>query len=270
MTHVAGAGRPVIFIPDLGAPADVWETTVRHLEGRVESHVLDIAGFAGHAPAAEPLLPALSEQLAAYVQERHLQRPIVVGHMFGATVAYALAMTHSDLLGGVLAIDAPPSRVTGSSEEEREAREGRRALADATPEQFKQMTARRLASLMKDQARATVLADRTSRSDQHVLAETLYATMTTDMRPGIPRIKAPVLVLLTTGNLPQGAVPEVEALYAKQLAPIPQHELLVVNASRHYVMFDAPEVFFANLDRFLGLRSPAAYGKEGEPGEQKG
>src|SRR5262245_45756670 len=81
--HVAGAGRPVIFIADLSAAADVWDTTLAHLGGRVQSHVIDVAGFAGNAPGPEPLLPALADQLAVYIKKQRLSRPIVVGHMFG-------------------------------------------------------------------------------------------------------------------------------------------------------------------------------------------
>ncbi len=56
--------------------------------------------------------------------------------MFGASVAYDLAMTEPEMLGGVLAIDAPPSRDTGNAEDLAEAQEGRRAWAGATPERF--------------------------------------------------------------------------------------------------------------------------------------
>jgi pimeloyl-ACP methyl ester carboxylesterase len=119
---------------------------------------------------------------------------------------------------------------------------------------FARMANRRLGSMMNDESRAKVLAEKTARSDQHVVAEAMFAMMTSDTRPQIPRIKTPVLVLLTTGNLPEGAAAEVETLYREQLGPVPDHELIVVNASRHYVMFDAPDVFFANLDRFLKLR----------------
>ncbi len=53
-----------------------------------------------------------------------------------------------------------------------------------------------------------------------------------------------MVVLLTTDNLPEGAVAEVAALYREQLAVLPDHELIVMNGARHYVMFDAPDAVF--------------------------
>jgi pimeloyl-ACP methyl ester carboxylesterase len=249
--RAVGTGRPVLFVGDLGAPPEVWDTIVAHLGARAQSHVIDVAGFAGHAAGAEPLLPALVEQLADYVRQARLSRPIVVGHMFGGTVAWWLAMSHPDLLGGVLVVDAPPSRSTGDPEDEAEAREARRALEGATREQFAKMTSFRLGSQMNDKTRAAALAEKAARSDRRVVADATFAMMTADTRASIPRIKTPALVLLTTENLPKGTAPEVETLYREQLAAIPEHELVVVQGSHHYVMFDAPETFFASLDRFV-------------------
>jgi hypothetical protein len=52
----------------------------------------------------------------------------------------------------------------------------------------------------------------------------------------------------------EGAAEEVEALYREQLAAIPEHEIVIVEGSHHYVMFDAPEPYNAHLVRFLGCR----------------
>jgi len=255
--HVSGEGRPVIFIPDLGAPADVWQSTVDHLAGRVEAHVLDVAGFAGNAPVAGPLLPKLRDELATYVKAQKLNRPVVVGHMFGATVAYWLAMTEPDLLGGVIAIDTPPSRATGDAEEDAEARQGAKALAEATPEKFAQMLTRRLATSMNDQKLAEKNAQKVVVSDQAVIAEAFLDMMTRDLRETVRAIRVPVLVLLTTGNLPKGAAPEIERAYRDQLISVPSHEVVVVPQSHHYVMFDVPQAFFENVDRFLASTAKA-------------
>jgi pimeloyl-ACP methyl ester carboxylesterase len=84
-----------------------------------------------------------------------------------------------------------------------------------------------------------------------VIAETFYDMMTRDFRPQIPKIKARVPVLLTTGNIPAEVRARAESFYREELDPIPRHEMGVVPGARHYVMFDAPNLFFAQLDRFL-------------------
>jgi pimeloyl-ACP methyl ester carboxylesterase len=67
--------------------------------------------------------------------------------------------------------------------------------------------------------------------------------MTRDLRAQIPKIQAPALVILTTENFPLGALPTIKRAFEEQLAPVPRHEIVVVPGSKHYVMFDAPEVF---------------------------
>lgn len=170
--------------------------------------------------------------------------------MFGGTVAYGLAMARSDLLAGVVAIDAPPSRLA-DPESIAEAHAVRRAMKSAPPEDLVRMAHRRIGSSMRDQALARSLAAKASRSDRDVVADTMFTMLTTDRRGDVPRIKTPVLALLTTGNLPDDAAPVVEEMYRDQLASIAEHELVVVKASKHYVMFDAPDAFFPALDRFL-------------------
>lgn len=250
-THVSGKGRPVLFIPDLQAPGEVWDTTVQHLGERVEAHVVEIAGFAGNPATPGPLLPKLRDELARYIRERKLKRPVIVGHLLGATVAYWLAMTEPDLVGGVVVVDTPPSRGDGSAEGQAEAAEGRQSLAEASPEGFARMVTSRLASMMRDGEHAKRVAAKAVRSSQPAVAEAFYDMMTRDLHSQIPKIRAPVLVILTTENFPPEAFPEIDKAFEEQLAPIPKHELVVVRGSKHYVMFDAPEAFFGSLDRFL-------------------
>src|ERR1700721_1861807 len=98
--RVSGAGRPVVFIPDLEAPGEIWNTTLAHLGGRFETHVIDVAGFAGNPASSGPLMPRLHDGLAIYLRE-HARGAILVGHMFGAQVAYWLAMSEPDMVSGV-------------------------------------------------------------------------------------------------------------------------------------------------------------------------
>ena len=64
---VHGKGRPVIFIPGLGCPGDMWDATVEHLSG-VQSHVLTLAGFAGTKPVKPPLAATVRKELVHYIR----------------------------------------------------------------------------------------------------------------------------------------------------------------------------------------------------------
>src|SRR5262245_42456801 len=60
---VTGHGRPVIFIPGVGCPGDVWDDTVARLGDGVQAHVLTLAGFAGTEPIKPPLAAKTRREL---------------------------------------------------------------------------------------------------------------------------------------------------------------------------------------------------------------
>src|SRR5712691_8758561 len=70
--RVSGHGRPVIFIPGLGCPGEVWDDFVEHLGDDYESHVLTLSGFAGRDAISEPLSAAVRRDLTRYIRSRHL------------------------------------------------------------------------------------------------------------------------------------------------------------------------------------------------------
>jgi N-formylmaleamate deformylase len=254
---VSGAGRAVVFLPDLQAPGDVWDTTVAHLGGRVEAHVVSIAGFAGLPAAAPgPVIPPLRDALARYLRERGKRSAIVVGHMFGATVAYALALSDPDLVAGIVAVDRGPTMGDGDPKEvAAEAEEGRRGLASASPETFAEMTKHRVAGSVASPETAARIAAEAAKSSQRTVADAFYEMMTLDLTPRLAEMKAPVLVIATMGS--SGAKVDgderaaFEASWHRQIDRIPRHTFVVIPGSRHYVMFDDPKAFFEQLDRFL-------------------
>src|SRR5262245_8281428 len=104
---VSGSGRPVLFFPGLAGPGGGWAAPAPHLGGKVQAHVLTLAGFAGEKPIPPPFLPTVREQIAAYIQANRLERPIIVGHSLGGAMAYWLAETVPDL-GGIIVVDGLP------------------------------------------------------------------------------------------------------------------------------------------------------------------
>lgn len=161
--QVTGApgGRPVVLIPDLGLSPEAWKSTAEHLAAQHYAvHVLDVAGFAGHPRVERPLLPAMRDEVVGYVRSKHLQGAVLVGLMFGATVAFWVAETEPTLIAGLVAIDTPPSRFDGTVDPE--VAEGREALVKASPAQFATMLERRYSRLVTDQTLAHPLAARTA------------------------------------------------------------------------------------------------------------
>ena len=106
--HVTGQGRPMILIPGLMSSGDTWKSTVARYQDRFQCHVLTLAGFAGVPPIAAPLLATVRTELAAYIRAQRLDRPVIVGHSLGGTLALALAADHPDLAGPLVIVDSLP------------------------------------------------------------------------------------------------------------------------------------------------------------------
>src|SRR5690348_11699876 len=68
VAKVTGSGRPVIFIPGLGCPGEMFDDTVARLGPGVEAHVLTLAGFAGQKPTKPPLAATVRRELVRYIR----------------------------------------------------------------------------------------------------------------------------------------------------------------------------------------------------------
>jgi pimeloyl-ACP methyl ester carboxylesterase len=240
--RVAGTGRPVIFIPGLGCPSSVWDETVAHLGAGVQAHVLQVAGFAG-APAMSgdaPLSRTVREELAHYIADRHLQHPVIVGHSMGGFIAMWLAAESPELVGPVVEIDGIP-HISGIDEASAgKMRDHMLAMNDA---EFAQANRDFFANMFADPKRADVVIKEVIKSDKRAFANAFHELVVTDIRSELPKITAPVLVLVADGPVADEIL--------KQTAAIPHHDGKLVPHTHHFVMDDDPKSTFAAIDAFL-------------------
>jgi pimeloyl-ACP methyl ester carboxylesterase len=250
---VGGHGRPVILIPGLGCDGTIWDATVAHLASRYETHVVSIAGFAGAPPAQVrgPLLDQVRRELVTYIQRNGLRRPIVIGHSLGGFLAYWLAATAPDDLGPVVVVDAlpflgaeddPAATVASISEHAGQLRD---ALVKMPPDEFASETRRALAWMITSPDDVARVGDMSVRSEPLTVASAVYEMMTTDLRPLVGQTQVPMLILIAGGTGTQDKV--VHA----QIDGIPRHTLVVAPTSKHFIMLDAPELFYRSVDDFL-------------------
>jgi pimeloyl-ACP methyl ester carboxylesterase len=87
-----------------------------------------------------------------------------------------------------------------------------------------------------------------ARSDRTAIGDAIYEQYTTDLRPQLAKIRAPVLVVLADGSL----APSLR----KQAESVAHHTIVQVPNAKHFVMLDEPEAFDAAIDAFLGKTPP--------------
>ncbi len=253
--EVQGKGTPVLLVPGLSCPGSVWEDTAKRLSARHEVHVVTLAGFGGAAPLAEPRLASVRDGLIAYIREKGLKRPAYVGHSLGAFLGFWVAETAPDALGGVLALDGVPflpalqSSAATAEAMRTPAAQLRASMEGLSPEAFAQRARASVLHMVTDPATAKRGGDWSAKSDPKTVAEAMHTMLTTDLRPGLSRVKVPVLLVASTN--PMVGAEATLAAYAAQVKGAPQARTVLAEGARHFVMYDAPNFFHAQLEAFL-------------------
>jgi len=242
--EITGSGHPILFIPGLGSPGEVWAGTVRHLEADYECHVLTLAGFAGRPPIEEPLSAAVRRDLTRYIRSRRLERPIVVGHSMGGFIALWLAASFPENIGPVIVVDAGPA-LSGDLEA---ARLLRARWVDASDEEFARRAKHMYAGMASDPRRLAAISTLAAKSDRRTIGDAIYEMVITDLTDRMPEIRAPVLFVLADGIF--------QHRIRKQVAGVRDQQIVVVPRARHFVMIDDPPRFLAAVDAFLEAHPP--------------
>ncbi|HMN47172.1 MAG TPA: alpha/beta hydrolase [Povalibacter sp.] len=252
-------GPPLIFIPGLASGTWAWQSDAERLARTYTVYVVSVPGFDGRPAIAGTTLDSLAQDLRKLIGDRHLERPVLIGHSMGGTLGMAFATEHSGLIAGVIAVDGLP--VFPGTEHIGPDRsvlaQGARAqLESQTPEQFvayQQIYMKHVGAI--DEATATKIAELSSRSDPKAVADFAAQLLLLDLRPKLASIKVPV-VEISPFHAPDFAAMNVdEAMkthyYRMLLSGVEKLEVLSVSPARHFVMFDQPEKFATTLDQAL-------------------
>lgn len=260
---VEGTGAPLIFIPGLSSPGEVWDGVVAKERANHECHVLSLAGFAG-APAIDgPLLPQVKEALVAYITEHHLENATLVGHSLGGFLGMWLATEHPALIGKLIIVDSAPSLAalqnpdSTAMEAKMAASEFRDAIRQAdvaSRARSSRMVARIMATSPESQER---ILSWSQRSDSDTVADAAYFVMTHDLREDLAKVKAPTLVIATwRGSQAMFGRNELLARFTAQYAKCTTCTVTLNETARHFVMLDDEAGLVQRLDGFLA--SPTA------------
>ena len=107
--EVVGNGVPVLMVPGLNSNADTWRDTCQALQPQVQCHMVSLPGFAGR-PAVEgdAFLVPMRDRLLAYLADRKLARPAVMGHSLGGVLALQMALAQPQAVGKLVIVDSLP------------------------------------------------------------------------------------------------------------------------------------------------------------------
>lgn len=258
---VEGAGSDIILIPGLASSREVWAGLAGQLRQHHRLHLVQVAGFAGSpaVPAADGRVAApVAEAIADYIRNQRIEAPVIIGHSLGGEVALMLGARHPERVGRLMVVDALPFYtllIDPAATPETAAPHAaafREATMAAPAAQAEAMQRTAIARLTKTEAARPALVDASVRSDRKTVADATYELMTTDLRPELARIQAPVQVVYAYDALYGIPASSVDATFRNAYTTTPNISFKRIDGSFHFVMLDQPQAFAAAVIDFLG------------------
>jgi len=251
----------VILIPGLTSSPEVWDGLTEQLKGRYRVHRVHVQGFAGapaEANATGPVAAPVAEDLARYIAEQKLNKPVVIGHSMGGTIGLMLAARHPDSVGKLMVVDMVPFMgamfgAPGATAESVTpvADQIHAGMANSTREAYNAQAAASITGMIKTESlRAGPIQDMET-SDQQVAASSFRELIVTDLRPELSKITAPVEVLYVKFNDARMTNEITDGIYRMSYAGLPGVQLKRIDDSAHFIMLDQPAVFATEVNAFL-------------------
>ncbi len=260
---VEGSGSDVVLIPGLNSSPRVWKEMMAAVPGH-RYHLVKVSGFAGTAPGAnvEGLVAApVAEEIAKYIDAnivgKKLSKPAVIGHSMGGTIGLMLAARHPEAVDKLMVVDMVPflgalfgpAGTTAASITPMA--DGILAgMRTAEPEARRTRAIGTINSMVNTEAMRAGAIEDSLTSTPDVSARAYHELVVTDLRPELPKIAAPLTVLYIA---PKGFMtPEkADAAYAAAYASVKGARLKRIDDSAHFIMWDQPKVFQAEVREFL-------------------
>jgi pimeloyl-ACP methyl ester carboxylesterase len=253
---VTGRGQPMILIPGLASSGETWDSTVARYQDRYECHVLTLAGFAGVPRIPAPMLDQVRDDLAAYIRDKKLVKPVIVGHSLGGFLALDIASKYPDLSGKLIIVDAYPSLATIYRPEitpEQAKSEAAKFRKYMTGPGSQEASAAQIRMMVTPDADYQRIMKWSRASDSSAVADAMVEMYGTDLRESVAAIRSPSLVLMTWIAYKQYTDRKTfEGNVAREYANMKGADIRIADTSRHFIMYDDPQWFFTQLDSFLG------------------
>lgn len=256
--EIVGQGRPVLMIPGLNSAAATWTETCAALQPAVQCHIVQLPGFAG-APAieTEAFLDGMRDRLLAYLDDRRLDKPVVMGHSLGGALALKMAADKPARIGRLVIVDALPfiGGLRGLTPEAAKAGAAsmRQQMLAATKEQWEAGARQGAMGMSRSPANGERVTGWSLASDRATSAQAMSELWGDDLRPLLPRITAPTLVLgAWAAYEPMGSTLEsTKKIFEAQYAGLQGVKLSMSQRGYHFPMWDDAAWLVGEVKGFL-------------------
>ncbi|MFO0973489.1 MAG: alpha/beta hydrolase [Phycisphaerae bacterium] len=258
----AATGRTLVFLPALGFAGSIWDPVIAKFEKEHPIYVLSFAGSDGIPAIKSPVIPPSVEDLHKLVEAEKIDKPIIVGQLFGGQVGMHYAAAYPDEIGGLFAIPmlyprAP--RETRTQEAQKIADE----YANMGDDMWEPNMRQQLTDSIEKPALVNTLMPMLLKCDRAAYARALGEILADTIEDDLSKIKVPVFLLapvelpaksrdadvaqMRLGEHSRTTVTIMRGLY-NNLAKV---ETMALRNAKLFPMVDQPDRVTFVLDRYL-------------------
>ena len=259
--ETVGEGPDLLLVPGLGSSPDVWNGVRESLESDYRLHLVHIAGFGGRDATGDPetIVERSLAEITEYLDCKGIESAAYAGHSMGGFLGLKLAAAHPARIERLIVVDALPfyplifNPAATPELVAPQAAAFRAQIMAQDDAAFENAQAMGVRSLVKDTEYHNTVVGWSIASDRATFAGAIHALMTKDARAELPAIKTPPTIIAASNAF--APIARVEALYGNAYKGLEGAELRIVEDSYHFIMFDQPEAFEAELRRALSHES---------------
>jgi pimeloyl-ACP methyl ester carboxylesterase len=250
VTKTGKGKKAIVFIPGFASSGDVWKETKVNFEKDFTCYTITMAGFAGVKPQGNATFKNWGNEIANYIKDNKIEKPIVIGHSMGGGLALAIAADYPDLISKIIVVDALPclSALMDPSFKSKENNDCSPMVTQMTAmsdTQFYDMQKKMAPRLLADTSKLEMLVDWSVKSDRKTFAEMYCDFSNTDLRDKIATIKCPSLILLESYFI--NLKPAIEEQYKN----LKTAKFQYANKGLHFIMYDDTEWYLEQLSNFV-------------------
>jgi len=281
--EVVGDGpTPLVLVPFLGCEWVVWKPFMERHTEEFTMYAVSLPGYSGSAPPPQPedgeymSVPWVRNAAAAIVhmvRERELDRPVLVGHGAGGSIAMRAGLLEPELFRGVVSVWGYAAMPIGSEGRGRVDPETRRQIISRYKgegfgrELWKGMSLQAAQRYVRDPERAREIGEHMGSAPLDVARRYFIESIADDFTSELAGLTTPLLAIVPTP--PGTPVPHemIRDYWEQDLGAAPDHEIMLLPDAGSFVMDDRPKLFDRVLAGFIERINEGARGDETSPAE---
>jgi pimeloyl-ACP methyl ester carboxylesterase len=248
-------GRPpVIIIPALFCGSWQWNGQIAALSPSHTVFVVTLPGFDGRPTIrGDALMTRAAQSIDELIRKRRLVRPVLVGHSLGGTLAVYFGERYPSEIGGIVSAEGGYPIAPKQAERDSAVEASVRPYVGIDRRSFENvLRSSMLRYVITSKEDVATIAPLATRSDPAALVAWMRAALTLDLTPQLLAIRVPFTEIVPFDSTidPYRGFPSLDAkrrAYTTWISHARDGKVIMIDHSRHFVMFDQPQVYTGAL-----------------------